>query len=109
MAKKSIEKTRENRITPAETENTGKFQALRAWFPTKISTMNCQKREDDESIEMPQRNRPTPANDDQPERGQALRNWLSSSFGRKALGVIFSWFCFLSTFLLNLNYPFTKC
>ena len=88
MAKKSIEKTRENRITPAETEDTGKFQALRAWFRTKISTMKCLNREANESIEMTQRNLPTSASVEQPGRGQAVRDWFGSSFGRKAKGLI---------------------
>ena len=70
MAKKSVEKTRKNRTTPAEPKTTGRFQA-------------DQKQTANESIEMAQRNRPTPASDEQPGRGQAIRDWFSSSFGRK--------------------------
>ena len=86
MAKKSVENTRKNRTTPVETENTGKFRALQAWFRTTISTMNCQKREAHESIEMTPRNRPARASDEQPGRGQAVRDWFGSSLGRKAKG-----------------------
>ena len=94
MAKKSIEKTRKKRTTPAETENQGKFQAVKAWFRTKMSSVKCKKREASESIEMAQRNRPTPASDEQPGRGQAMRDWISSSFGRKAKGLnLFLFFC----------------
>ena len=72
------------RTTPVETQNQGKFQALRAWFRSKTSTMKCKTREANESIEMAQRNRPTPARNEQAGRGQALENWFSSSFERKA-------------------------
>ena len=87
MAKKSAEKIRKNRSTPAETENQGKFQAVKAWFRTKMSSVKCQKKRVNESIEMAQRNRQTPASDEQPRRGQAIRDWFSSSFGRKAKGL----------------------
>ena len=87
MAKKSVEKTRKNRTTPAEPENQGKFRAVKAWFRTKMSSVKCQKQTANESIEMAQRNRPTPASDEQPGRGQAIRDWFSSSFGRKAKGL----------------------
>ena len=88
MAKKSIEKTRKKRTTPAETENQGKFQAVKAWFRTKMSSVKCSKQTTNESIEMAQRNRQTPASDEQPGRGRAVRDWFSSSFGRKAKGLI---------------------
>ena len=88
MAKKSAEKARKKRTTPTEPENQGKFQAVKAWFRTKMSSVKCKKREASESIEMAQRNRPTPASDEQPGRGQAIRDWFSSSFGRKAKGLI---------------------
>ena len=87
IAKISVEKTRKKRTTPVETQNQGKFQALRAWFRSKTSTMKCKKREANESIEMAQQNRPTPARNEQAGRGQALENWFSSSFGRKARGL----------------------
>lgn len=87
MAKKSAEKARKKRTTPTEPENQGKFQAVKAWFRTKMSSVKCKKREANESIEMAQRNRPTPASDEQPGRGQAIRDWFSSSFGRKAKGL----------------------
>ena len=84
MAKKSAEKARKKRNTPTEPENQGKFQAVKAWFRTKMSSVKCKKREANESIEMAQRNRPTPARNEQAGRGQALENWFSSSFERKA-------------------------
>ena len=87
MAKKSAEKARKKRTTPAETENQGKFQAVKAWFRTKMSSVKCNKQTANESIEMAQQNRPTPASNEQPRRGQALRDWFSSSFGRKAKGL----------------------
>ena len=87
MAKRSVENIRKNRTTPAETENQGKFQAVKAWFRTKMSSVKCKKREANESIEMAQQNRPTPARNEQAGRGQALENWFSSSFGRKARGL----------------------
>ena len=87
MAKKSAEKARKKRTTPTEPENQGKFQAVKAWFRTKMSSVKCQKQTANESIEMAQRNRQTPASDEQPGRGQAIRDWFSSSFGRKAKGL----------------------
>ena len=39
MAKKSAEKARKKRNTPTETENQGKFQAVKAWFRTKMSSV----------------------------------------------------------------------
>ena len=87
MAKKSAEKARKKRNTPTKPENQGKFQAVKAWFRTKMSSVRCKKREAHESIEMAERNRPTPASGEQPGRGQAIRDWFSSSFGRKAKGL----------------------
>ena len=96
MAKTSAEKTRKKRTTSAEPETTGRFQAVKAWFRTKMSSVKCNKQTANESIEMAQRNRPTPASNEQPGRGQALRDWFSSSIRRKASGIdsCFSWFGF---------------
>ena len=102
MAKKSAEKARKKRNTPTEPENQGKFQAVKAWFRTKMSSVKCQKQTANESIEMAQQNRQTPASDEQPGRGQAIRDWFSSSFGRKAKGLILFLFCeFKSRFLTH--------
>ena len=102
MAKKSAEKTRKKKTTQAEPETTGKFQSVKAWFRTKMSSVKCQKQTANESIEMAQQNRPTPASNEQPGRGQAIRDWFSSSFGRKAKGLILFLFCeFKSRFLTH--------
>ena len=102
MAKKSAEKARKKRTTPAETENQGKFQAVKAWFRTKMRSVKCNKETANESIEMAQQNRPTPASNEHPGRSQAIRDWFSSSFGRKAKGLIIFLFCeFKSRFLTH--------
>ena len=98
MAKKDTEKDRKNRTTPAVAESTGRFRALRTWFGTKIRTIKSKKRDANESIEMTQRNLPTSASNEQPGKGQAVRDWFSSSFGRKARGLILFFVSFESRF-----------
>ena len=76
----AVEKTRKPQTYSAETESTGRVQALQA----KPSSVKCKKREANESIEMTTGNRQAPAGNEQPGRGQAVRDWFGSSFGRKA-------------------------